>query len=218
VGLRSLDLVLQWFFPQRLGTGDAQDDQRQPDAEGPADAEMLGDIAEQWRSQQERDERDLCQRCNVSRRRAIGELRRRRHRQREDHRCAYPHHRKADKRQPVARGEKHQQRAHAEHPEQRPRHSGRRIALDERIGKEPRQRLRPSAECHREAREERRHREHVAHVDRSPVDPSPLHDHRAQRHRNERHDRHRGHCDLRRLLVRSTAGTKKVFAGPIRPL
>src|SRR5580700_388473 len=64
--VRLLDLVLQRFCPQRPGADDAQDDQRQPDAERPADAEMLGDITEQWRSQQERDERDLCQRCNVS--------------------------------------------------------------------------------------------------------------------------------------------------------
>ena len=60
--VRLLDLVLQRFCPQRPGADDAQDDQRQPDAERPADAEMLGDITEQWRSQQERDERDLCQR------------------------------------------------------------------------------------------------------------------------------------------------------------
>jgi hypothetical protein len=51
-----LDLVFQWFRPQRLGADDAQDDQRQPDAERPPDAEMFGDIAEQRRSQQERDE------------------------------------------------------------------------------------------------------------------------------------------------------------------
>jgi hypothetical protein len=67
VGVRLLDLVLQRFRPQRPGADEAQDYQRQPDAERPAYAEMLSDVAEQWRSQQERDERDRCQRCDVGR-------------------------------------------------------------------------------------------------------------------------------------------------------
>src|SRR5215472_11242713 len=52
MGVHLLDLVLQRFCPQRPGADDAQDDQRQPDAERPADAEMLGDITEQWLSPQ----------------------------------------------------------------------------------------------------------------------------------------------------------------------
>ncbi|HVJ58373.1 MAG TPA: hypothetical protein VM574_11105, partial [Terrimicrobiaceae bacterium] len=63
--------------------------------------------------------------------------------QKEDHGGADPHHRKADQRQPAARGEKHQQNACAEHPEQNPRHGGRRISLDERIREEPRHGLCP---------------------------------------------------------------------------
>ncbi len=41
-----LDLVLQWFRPQRSSADEAQDNQRQPDTIRPADAETLGDVTE----------------------------------------------------------------------------------------------------------------------------------------------------------------------------
>ena len=67
------------------------------DAERPADAEMLGDKAEKRRPEQERDERDLRQRGDIGRRRPVGALRRRRHREREDHAGADAQQRKAER-------------------------------------------------------------------------------------------------------------------------
>ena len=171
-----------------MGGEQTQQHQREADAEGPLNAEMLGDEAQKRRAEQEGGEGELGQCRDIDGDGPVGLLGGGRHGQREQGARAEADHGEAAISEQRRGRQKGQHHAAAQNGEQHAGHGDRTETIDKAIGKEAGKGLRAGHHRNGDTGPERGCIKDIAHIDGRPVDTGAFHEHGRKANRDQRHD------------------------------